>query len=183
MLRAAVAAGTAVGKRAKALMDAGNLVPDEVIAELIGDRLDELDAGQGFILDGVPRTAAQADAIDAMLTQKGRRLDRVIELKVDDDLLVERVTGRFTCANCGRGYHDKFKRPRDEGKCDVCGGTEFERRSDDNEDAMRARLKVYYDQTVPLLDYYRARGKLHSVDGMADMEDVAREIEMALKVA
>lgn len=183
MLRAAAAAGTAVGKRAKALMDAGNLVPDEVIAELIGDRLDELDAGQGFILDGVPRTAAQADAIDAMLTQKGRRLDRVIELKVDDDLLVERVTGRFTCANCGQGYHDKFKRPRDEGKCDVCGGTEFERRSDDNEDAMRARLKVYYDQTVPLLDYYRARGKLHSVDGMADMEDVAREIEMALKVA
>lgn len=183
MLRAAAAAGTAVGKRAKAIMDAGNLVPDEVIAELIGDRLDQLDAGQGFILDGVPRTTAQADAIDAMLTQKGRRLDRVIELKVDDDLLVERVTGRFTCANCGQGYHDKFKRPKDAGKCDVCGGTEFKRRSDDNEDAMRARLQVYYNQTAPLLDYYRARGKLHSVDGMADMEEVARQIEKTLKVA
>lgn len=183
MLRAATAAGTAVGKRAKALMDAGNLVPDEVIAELIGDRLDELDSGQGFILDGVPRTTAQADAIDAMLTQKGRRLDCVIELKVDDELLVERVTGRFTCVNCGQGYHDKFKRPKDEGKCDVCGGTVFKRRSDDNEDAMRARLQIYNSQTAPLLDYYRARGKLHSVDGMADMEDVAREIEAALKAA
>lgn len=183
MLRAATAAGTAVGKRAKALMDAGNLVPDEVIAELIGDRLDEMDSGQGFILDGVPRTTAQADAIDAMLTQKGRRLDCVIELKVDDELLVERVTGRFTCVNCGQGYHDKFKRPKDEGKCDVCGGTVFKRRSDDNEDAMRARLQIYNSQTAPLLDYYRARGKLHSVDGMADMEDVAREIEAALKAA
>lgn len=183
MLRAAVAAGTPVGKKAKAIMDAGNLVPDEVVAELISDRLDELDGGQGFILDGFPRTTAQADAIDTMLTQKGRTLDRVIELKVDDELLVERVTGRFTCANCGVGYHDKFKPPKEEGKCDACGGTEFKRRTDDNEEALRARLQAYYDQTAPLLEYYRGRGKLHSVDGMADMEEVARQIDTTLKVA
>ena len=183
MLRATVAAGTAVGKKAKAIMDAGDLVPDEMVAELISDRLDELDEGQGFILDGFPRTAAQADAVDALLTEKGRQLDRVIELKVDDESLVERVTGRFTCANCGQGYHDKFKRPQEEGKCDVCGGTEFNRRSDDNEEAMRARLEAYYDQTAPLLDHYRARGKLHSVDGMADMEDVAQQIESSLRIA
>lgn len=183
MLRAAVAAGSPVGRKAKAIMDAGNLVPDEVIAELIADRLDGLDQDQGFILDGVPRTTAQADAIDAMLTHKGRELDRVIELKVDDDLLVERVTGRFTCANCGQGYHDKFKRPKEADKCDVCGGTVFNRRSDDNEEAMRARLEAYYDQTAPLLDHYRARGKLRSVDGMADMEEVARQIESSLRIA
>lgn len=181
MLRAATAAGTAVGMRAKALMDGGNLVPDDVIAELIGDRLDQLDPGQGFILDGVPRTTAQADAVGAILAQKGRSLDRVIEIKVDDELLVERVIGRFTCANCGQGYHDKFKPPKTAGECDVCGGSEFKRRSDDNEDAMRARLQIYHDQTAPLLDYYRSRGKLQSVDGMADMEAVARAIETALE--
>jgi adenylate kinase len=176
MLRAAVAAGTAVGKRAKAIMDAGKLVSDEVVVALIGEKLDQI-GGRSFILDGVPRTAAQAEAIDAMLTAKGRKLDLVIELKVIDDILVERVTGRFTCAKCGAGYHDRFKRPAKEGVCDVCGGTEFKRRTDDNADAMRTRLKAYHGQTAPLLEFYRRRGVLKSVDGMADPAAVTHQIE------
>ena len=180
MLRAAIANGTDVGRRAKSVMDAGELVSDEIIVELISERLDSLGADQAFILDGVPRNAAQAGAVDRMLEAKGRRLGAVVELKLDDELLVERVTGRFTCANCGAGYHDTFKLPRAEGVCDACGGTEFKRRSDDNEDAMRARLGVYHSQTAPLLDYYRNRGELLSVDGMAEVDEVARQIDEAL---
>ncbi len=183
MLRAAVAAGTPIGKRAKAIMDAGKLVPDEMVAELISDRLDELGQEQGFILDGFPRNVAQANVIDTLLAEKGRTLDRVIELRVDDDLLVERVTGRFTCANCGTGYHDKFKRPKVEGTCDLCGGGEFKRRSDDTEEAMRERLQAYHTQTAPLLDYYEARGTLRSVDGMAGVEEVTRQIETVFETA
>ena len=183
MLRAAVAAGTPTGKRAKAIMDAGKLVPDDVVAELISDRIDELDEKQGFILDGFPRTVVQANIIDTLLAEKGRTLDRVIELRVDDDLLVERVTGRFTCVNCGAGYHEKFRPPKVAGKCDACGGGEFRRRSDDNEEAMRERLEAYHTQTAPLLDYYEARGTLRSVDGMAEMEEVTEQIETVLVAA
>ncbi|MBM3505163.1 MAG: adenylate kinase [Alphaproteobacteria bacterium] len=176
MLRAAVAAGTEVGKRAKAIIDAGKLVSDDVIVALIGEKLDQI-GDKSFILDGVPRTAAQADAIDTMLRAKRRRLDLVIELQVTDDILVERVTGRFTCARCGAGYHDTFKRPAKDGVCDSCGGTEFKRRSDDNAAAMRTRLAAYHAQTAPLLDYYRKQGILKSVDGMAEPADVARQID------
>ena len=179
MLREATAQDAGVGRRAKSIMEAGNLVPDEVILDILCERLGSLSEDQPFILDGVPRNAAQADAVDRMLEAKGRRLAAVIELKVDDDFLVERVTGRFTCAKCGAGYHDKFKRPRQEGVCDACGGTEFKRRSDDNEEAMRARLEVYHSQTVPLFDHYN-RSELLTVDGMADVDEVTRQIEAAL---
>jgi adenylate kinase len=179
MLREAIAQDTGVGRRAKSIMEAGNLVPDEVILDILCERLGSLSEDQPFILDGVPRNAAQADAVDRMLEAMGRRLAAVIELKVDDDFLVERVTGRFTCAKCGAGYHDKFKRPRQEGVCDACGGTEFKRRSDDNEEAMRARLEVYHSQTVPLFDHYN-RSELLTVDGMADVDEVTRQIEAAL---
>lgn len=180
ILREAIAEGTDVGRRAKSVMAAGELVSDEVIVELISERLDSLTPDQAFILDGVPRNIAQADAVDSMLAAKGRRLGAVIELRVDDDQLVERVTGRFTCTQCGAGYHDTFRLPRQEGVCNACGGTEFRRRSDDNADALGARLEIYHTQTAPLLDYYRNRGELLSVDGMADADDVARQIEEAL---
>ena len=179
MLREAIAQNTGVGRRAKSIMDAGNLVPDEVIVDILSERLDSLSEDQPFILDGVPRNAAQADVVDRMLEAKGRRLAAVIELKIDDDFLVDRVIGRFTCAKCGAGYHEKFKRPRQEGVCDACGGTDFKRRSDDNEEAMRARLEVCHSQTAPLLDHYN-RGELLTIDGMADVNEVTRQIEAAL---
>ena len=180
MLREAIAKGTDVGRRAKSVMEAGKLVSDEIIVDLISERLDSLGGDQPVILDGVPRNATQADAVDHMLQAKGRRLNAVVEIKVDDDRLVERVTGRFTCAKCGAGYHDTFGPPREAGVCDSCGGTEFKRRSDDNAEALRARLGVYYAQTAPLLDYYSNRGELLSVDGMAGVDEVTRQIEMAL---
>ena len=180
MLREAIAKGTDVGRRAKSAIEAGKLVPDEIIVDLISERLDSLGDDQPFILDGVPRNATQADAVDHMLQAKGRRLNAVVELKVDDDRLVERVTGRFTCAKCGAGYHDTFRPPRETGVCNFCGGTEFKRRSDDNEEALRARLGVYHAQTAPLLDYYSNRGELLSVDGMAGVDEVTRQIETAL---
>ena len=180
MLRAAVAAGSEVGKRAKKVMDAGQLVSDEIILDLISERLDQLKPDQAFILDGVPRNASQADAIDTLLKGKGKKLGAVIELKVDDELLIKRVTGRYTCAKCGTGYNDHFKHPRVAGVCDQCGSKEFKRRSDDNEPAMRERLKVYHGQTAPLIDYYRGKGVLRTVDGMADMDEVTRQIEAVL---
>lgn len=180
MLRAAVAAGTEVGKRAKKVMDAGQLVSDEIILDLISERIDQLQPGQAFILDGVPRNASQADAIDGLLKGKGRKLGAVIELKVDDELLIKRVTGRYTCAKCGTGYNDHFKHPRVAGVCDECGSKDFKRRSDDNEPAMRERLKVYHGQTAPLIDYYRGQGILRTVDGMAEMDEVTRQIEAVL---
>jgi len=180
MLRAAVKAETPVGKQAKAYMDAGQLVPDEVVIGIISDRIEAPDCRNGFILDGFPRTTAQAEALDRMLEDKGLRLDGVIEMKVNDAALVERIVGRFACAKCGAGYHEKFQPPKVEGVCDVCGGTEFTRRADDNAETVTARLEAYHRQTAPLLPYYRERGVLHTVDGMAAIDEVTRQIEAVL---
>ena len=180
MLRAAVKAGTPVGLQAKAVMDAGELVSDEIVSALIGDELDALGEGQGAIFDGYPRTAAQAASLDAILDDRGRTLDRVIELDVDEDALVERITGRFTCASCGKGYHDKFEQPKIAGTCDKCGGHEFKRRPDDNEATVRTRMAEYRAKTAPILPIYDARGIVRRVDGMGDMDDVSAAIETAL---
>jgi len=180
MLRAAVAAGTEIGKQAKAIMEAGDLVPDEVVIGIIADRLDEPDAAKGFILDGFPRTLAQAEALDTVLDNKGIAIDRVVELAVDDEALVERIAGRFSCSECGAGYHDSFKPTAKPDVCDSCGGTEFKRRKDDNAETVRDRLANYHSQTAPLLPYYRGKGLLSTVDGMADMETVTKEIEAVL---
>lgn len=181
MLRAAVAAGTETGRKAKEIMDRGELVPDAVVVGIIADRLDQPDVKKGFILDGFPRNTAQAESLDAMLGGKGLKLDAVIEMKVDDEALVERITGRYTCAKCGKGYHDRFEQPKVAGVCDVCGGTEFTRRADDNEKTVRDRLSVYNKQTAPLVAYYGGRGKLKTIDGMADISEVTRQIEGVLK--
>lgn len=180
MLRAAVKAGTKVGLEAKSYMDAGKLVPDEVVIGIISDRIDAPDCKNGFILDGFPRTTAQAEALDAMLAEKGMKLNGVIEMKVNDDALVERITGRYACAKCGAGYHDKFQKPKVAGVCDVCGGTEFTRRADDKAETVVTRLQAYHQQTAPLLPYYRARGVLRQVDGMAEIDEVTRQIEAVL---
>ena len=180
MLRAAVAAGTETGLRAKAIMDAGKLVSDDVVNAIVSDRIDEPDCANGFILDGYPRTLAQADAVEEMLSSKGVELDAVVELRVDDDAMVERVAGRYTCGNCGAGYHDTLNKPQTDGTCDKCGGTEFKRRPDDNADAMRTRLQVYYKDTSPLIGYYYAKRKLKPVDGMAAIDDVSEEIRSVL---
>jgi adenylate kinase len=180
MLRAAVAAGTALGRKAGAIMERGELVPDDLVIGLIAERLDQGDAGQGYILDGFPRTIAQAKALDRLLAERGKQLDRVIEMKVDDDALVERITGRFACAHCGEGYHDLYKMPKVPGVCDRCGGTNFVRRKDDTEEVVRARLKAYHAQTEPLIGYYKAQGKLRGVDGMADIALVQKAINQAL---
>jgi adenylate kinase len=176
MLREAVAADTAVGRRAKTIMDAGRLVPDDVINRLVAERIAQPDCARGFILDGFPRTLAQAEALDALLDERGERLDRVLELAVDDDALVERISGRFACAECGAGYHDRFKQPKVAGVCDVCGSREFIRREDDKAETVRARLEAYHAQTAPLLPYYRERGLLTTVDGMAGIDEVSAEI-------
>ena len=182
MLRAAVKAGTPVGLQAKAVMDAGELVSDEIVSALIGDELDAMPASQGAIFDGYPRTAAQAASLDAILESRGRKLERVIELDVDEDALVERITGRFTCATCGKGYHDKFERPRVEGTCDKCGGHEFKRRPDDNEATVRTRMAEYRAKTAPILPLYEARGIVSRVDGMAPIDKVTEAIEDLLAV-
>ncbi len=176
-LRALAISGGELGIKAKGFMDAGRLVPDDVMIDMIAERIDEPDCRRGFILDGFPRTLAQAEALDEMLERLEHRLDRVIEMTVDDDALVERVTGRFACARCGAGYHDVFQQPREDGVCDDCGHTEFVRRADDTAETIRARLEAYHDQTAPLLPYYKKRGVLSSVDGMAGIDAVARQIE------
>ena len=180
MLRAAVKAGTEVGKRAKAVMDAGNLVSDEIVNAIVSERIDQADCAKGFILDGYPRTLPQADAVDSMLAGKGLALDHVIELQVEDEVLVSRIAGRYSCAHCGAGYHDTNQRPEVEGVCDRCGGTEFKRRPDDNPETVRTRLWAYYKQTAPLIGYYYAKGKLRTVDGMADIDTVTAAIETIL---
>ena len=180
MLRAAVASGTELGKKAKGLMEKGELVPDDLIVGLIKDRIAQPDCAKGFILDGFPRTEAQAKALDKMLAETGLKLDDVVEMEVDEKALTERVVGRFTCAKCGTGYHDSFKRPKVEGVCDVCGSKEFTRRKDDNAETMKTRMVAYRAQTEPLLPYYRARGVLKKVDGMAAMDEVYRQIRAVL---
>lgn len=180
MLRAAVKAGTKVGKQAKEIMERGALVPDEMVIKIIDERIAEPDCEAGFILDGFPRTLNQAAALDKLLTTKRRSLDLVIELKVDDDVLVERISGRYACAKCGTGYHDKFKQPKTPGVCDVCGSAEFVRRADDKAETVRNRLMAYYKETSPLIGYYFAKGKLRSIDGMVAIEQVTQEIERLL---
>lgn len=180
MLRAAVAAGSEVGKKAKVVMEAGQLVSDEIVIGVVSERLDQPDVKAGAIFDGFPRTAAQAEALDGLLVEKGMILDAVVSMDVDDDLLVDRVSGRYTCANCGEGYHDSHKRPVQEGVCDKCGSTEFNRRADDNAETVRSRLKAYHADTAPLIEYYKRAGKLKTVDGMADIDTVAAEIDAAL---
>jgi adenylate kinase len=177
MLRAAVKAGTPVGLQAKAVMERGELVSDEIVSALIGEELDAMGADAGAIFDGYPRTEAQAGSLDAILQARGRSLDHVIELAVDEDALVERITGRFTCANCGKGYHDRFEQPRVAGVCDKCGSTEFKRRPDDNEETVRTRMAEYRAKTAPILPIYEKRGIVSRVDGMADMDQVTAAIE------
>lgn len=180
MLRAAVKAGTEVGLKAKAVMDAGGLVSDEIVIGIISDRIKEPDCANGFILDGFPRTLAQADGLDALLENSGKKLDAVIEMKVDDSAMVERIVGRFSCANCGAGYHDKFQTPKTDGVCDKCGKGDFVRRDDDNEETVKSRLMAYYRETAPLIGYYYAKGDLRPVNGMADIREVTASIEAIL---
>lgn len=180
MLRAAVKAGTPTGKLAKAVMEAGELVSDDIVSGLIGERLDELGGSTSVIFDGYPRTAAQASSLDTLLDSRGRRLDHVIELVVDEDALVDRITGRYTCAACGAGYHDRYQQPKVAGQCDRCGGVEFKRRPDDNEETVRTRMAEYRAKTAPILPIYDARGIVHRVDGMADIDAVNSAIEAVL---
>ncbi|WP_232494769.1 adenylate kinase [Novosphingobium kaempferiae] len=181
MLRAAVKAGTPTGLEAKAVMERGELVSDAIVSALIGDELDAMGADTGAIFDGYPRTEAQAESLDAILAGRGRKLDHVIELEVNEDALVERITGRFTCATCGKGYHDTFEKPKVENTCDKCGGHEFKRRPDDNAETVRTRMAEYRAKTAPILPVYEARGIVAKVDGMAEMDDVTGAIEAILK--
>lgn len=183
MLRAAVAAGTEIGKKADEVMKAGRLVSDEIMIRLIRERIAEPDCSKGFILDGFPRTLTQARELDKMLAALNRPLSLVIELTVDDAALVDRIAGRFACGKCGAGYHDSFRPPHKEGVCDVCGATEFTRRKDDNRETVKSRLDAYHAQTAPLLPYYRQRGVLKSVDGMALIGDVTRAIDGLVSAA
>ena len=179
MLRAAVAAGTELGRKAGDIMERGQLVPDNMVIELIAEHIDE-DEGRGFILDGFPRTIAQAEALDRLLKERGKQLDLVIVMGVDDEALIERIAGRFACVTCGEGYHDVYKMPKVAGVCDRCGSTQFVRRRDDNEEVVRSRLNAYHAQTEPLIDYYSGQGKVRTVDGMKDIGTVEKEIEAAL---
>ncbi len=180
MLRAAVKSGSELGKKAQGIMERGELVPDDLIISMIDQRIAQPDCKNGFILDGFPRTVGQAEALDKMLAKRGLKLDAVVEMQVDEKVLTDRITGRFSCAKCGTGYHDKFKPTQKLGVCDVCGSTEFTRRKDDNAETVTARLRAYRDQTAPLLPYYKGRGTLKSIDGMASMDEVYRQTKVAL---
>lgn len=180
MLRAAIAQGTEVGLTAKAIMDRGELVSDDVIIGIVADRMTKPDVAKGVVFDGFPRTPAQAAALDKLLASTGQKLHAVIEMKVDDEALVARIAGRFTCKTCGKGYHDQFAPTKIDGTCDSCGGHEFVRRPDDNEKTVRDRLTVYNTQTAPLVEYYRETGKLHVVDGMAEIGAVTGAIGAVL---
>lgn len=177
MLRAAVASGSEIGQQAKAVMESGGLVSDELVIGIISDRIDQDDCKNGFILDGFPRTVPQAEALGTMLAEKSLQLDHVIELTVDDEAMVERICGRYTCSKCGAGYHDSFQKPATEGVCDKCGSTDFTRRADDNEETVRNRLEQYHEQTAPISAFYAEKGILKEVDGMADIDAVTSSLE------
>jgi adenylate kinase len=182
LFREHIKKGTPLGKKVEEIIKAGHLVPDQVTIDMMSERLDQPDCANGFILDGFPRSTAQAEALDNLLTAKGMRLDAVVQMEVDDDKLVERIAGRYTCGACNEGYHDKFKKPASPGICDKCGALEqFRRRPDDKAETVKARLEEYYSKTSPILPYYRAKGLLKTVDGMADMDVVTGEIERVLK--
>jgi adenylate kinase len=176
MLRAEIAANSNLGAKAKSFMEGGKLVPDEIIIDIISRRLDQDDCIKGVILDGFPRNVLQAKALDGMLKDKYLEIDYVIELKVDDSAIVERITGRFSCAKCGAGFHDKFQRPEVDGVCDACGGMEFARRTDDKAEVVKKRLDSYNEQTVPIVDYYRKKGKIESIDGMAPINQITQHL-------
>jgi len=180
MLRAAVESGSELGREADRIMKAGKLVPDNIMIDMIAERLDRPDTQRGVIFDGFPRTVRQAEALDAMLSKRGETLDAVIEMTVDDAALIDRISGRFSCAKCGTVYHDRNNRPKTDGICDVCGSTEFKRRPDDQAETVRTRLKAYHEQTAPILPYYKKKGILHQIDGMADVGQVGRHLEQVL---
>ncbi len=175
MLRAAVAAGSELGRKAGKVMEAGGLVPDDIIVAMIEQRISQSDCARGVILDGFPRTVAQAEALDRVLENTGQRIDHVVEIRVVDKILIDRIVGRISCLGCGAAYHYRYNRPKVEGVCDLCGGREFSRREDDNPETVGKRLSAYHTQTEPLLPYYRERGVLRSVDGMAAIDEVTRE--------
>jgi adenylate kinase len=181
MLREAVAKGTPVGLQAKSVMEAGDLVSDEIVTGILSERLDQDDVKGGFILDGYPRTEAQAESLERLLAEKGMILDHVIELAVDEDALVDRITGRFSCASCGAGYHDRYKLPKVDSVCDICGSTEFKRRPDDNEATVRNRMAEYRAKTAPILPFYESKGLVARVDGMASIAEVEAQIEAVLE--
>jgi len=181
MLRAAAASGSGFGRRVKAIMDSGALVDDATMIELIASRIAEPDAAGGFILDGFPRTVPQAEALDRMLAEQGKKLDHVILMEVDEAALIDRLSGRFSCPSCGASYHDRFKRPRRDDACDNCGPVDFVRRADDRPEAVATRFTAYRNKTAPILPYYRERGILRTVDGMAEIDEVTRQIEAVLQ--
>lgn len=183
MLRELKNSGSELGQQAKEIMDAGKLMPDDLMIEMISQRIDQPDCAGGFILDGFPRTTPQAEGLDKMLAEKGLKLNSVIEMAVDEAALIERVVGRYSCANCGAGYHDLYQKPAKDGICDSCGSQEFSRRADDNEETMRTRLATYHEQTAPILPYYREKGVLKSIDGMAAIDEVTGQIEALLAAA
>lgn len=183
VVRQLIASGSELGRKTKALVEGGNLMPDDVMVAMVSERIDQPDCANGFILDGFPRTVAQAEALDVLLREKGLSLDHVIEIKLDDDMMVERLTGRFECGNCGEGYHDSYKTPKVEGVCDRCGSDDFIRRADDAEANVRTRIGVYHEQTEPIMPFYGARGILKSVDGSKDLDDVTRQLKEVLSPA
>ncbi|MEO3477135.1 adenylate kinase [Phaeobacter sp. CAU 1743] len=183
LLRAAVAAGTEAGKAAKSVMESGGLVSDEIVIAILRDRLGEPDCAKGVILDGFPRTAVQAEALDALLSETGQKINAAISLEVDDDAMVTRVAGRYTCGGCGEGYHDTFKQPKVAGTCDKCGGTEMKRRADDNAETVASRLAAYHEQTAPLIAYYDGKGVLQKIDAMGQIDAVAEGLAKIVKTA
>jgi adenylate kinase len=183
LLRAAVAAGTPAGKQAKAVMEAGDLVSDEIVIAILRDRLAEPDCAKGVILDGFPRTTVQAEALDTLLSESGQRINAAISLEVEDGEMVTRISGRYTCGGCGEGYHDTFKQPAEAGKCDKCGGTEMKRRADDNAETVASRLEAYHAQTAPLIAYYDGHGVLQRIDAMGEIDEIAQGLATIVKGA